>query len=64
MVPDESLQALIFPEVDQLLRRVQTGDGCEQSLAAIGFLKLMQHLREVILQDACLLIDMFPGLKM
>ena len=23
----------------------------------------MQHLREVILQDACLLIDMFPGLK-
>ena len=64
LVPDADLQKMVFPEVDEILRKVQAGnEGLEQQLAAIGFLKMLQYLREVIIQDACILMDLYPSLK-
>ncbi|RLN78429.1 hypothetical protein BBJ28_00026159 [Nothophytophthora sp. Chile5] len=59
ILPSESLQQAIFPEVDSLLLEVRSRDTPDR--AAIAFLELLQFLRVVVLQDAAMLIDRFPG---
>ncbi|RLN26612.1 hypothetical protein BBJ28_00026022 [Nothophytophthora sp. Chile5] len=55
----ESLQQAIFPEVNSLLLEVRSRDTPDR--AAIAFLELLQFLRVVVLQDAAMLTDRFPG---
>ena len=55
-----SLEAQVFPEVDEWMAKVQTA---EQSpgIATNSFLKLMLYLKKVILQDSVILRDRYPA---
>ncbi|KAL3681957.1 hypothetical protein R1sor_024913 [Riccia sorocarpa] len=58
--PPPELTSKIFPEVEEWLRKVDTGE-YEQSIAAGGFLRLLLLLRVVILQDSVLLRQSHPS---
>ncbi|OWZ01331.1 LOW QUALITY PROTEIN: hypothetical protein PHMEG_00027304 [Phytophthora megakarya] len=58
--PPELVQKQIFPLVEEWKLKLDQGS-CEQTIAAGGFLDLLQYLRTVILQDAVSMIDAFPG---
>lgn len=59
--PSDNLQRQIFPEIEEWKDRLAQGQ-IEQSLSAIGFLKLLTYFRTVILQDAPSLIAHYPNL--
>ena len=48
----------VFSEVDSKLYDEMHG---EKNQAKIQFLKLLQYLRKVLIQDACFLIDKYPN---
>ncbi|KAG2214830.1 hypothetical protein INT45_003585 [Circinella minor] len=51
----------IFPEADTWLERINNGDGCEKTIAAQGFLRLLITMRTIILQDAAMLRRSYPN---
>ncbi|ETI55557.1 hypothetical protein F443_01771 [Phytophthora nicotianae P1569] len=57
--PPRVLQSMIFPQVEKWQHAINDGKA-EQSIAAGGFLELLQYLRKVILQDAVFLQDFPP----
>ncbi|CAD6948807.1 unnamed protein product, partial [Tilletia controversa] len=57
--PSKSLQQQIFSGVGDILLQVETGK-LERDLAAQGFLKLLQYLRVVLIQDAVVLRQSQP----
>ncbi|CAD6909645.1 unnamed protein product [Tilletia controversa] len=59
--PPSSLQQQIFPAADAILAQVEQGK-VECDLAAQGFLRLLQYLRSVLLQDAVALRRVHPAL--
>jgi hypothetical protein len=58
--PQESLARKLFPDVELWLGRLERGDGCEANIAAGGFLRLLQQLRIVILQDSVQMMQRHP----
>jgi hypothetical protein len=58
--PPLALKQMIFPAVEQTLQHIKTGE-YQQSLAAKGFLELLDRLRTVILQDSVLMKHEHPG---
>ncbi|CAD6919726.1 unnamed protein product, partial [Tilletia caries] len=60
--PSKSLQQQIFPGVDDILLQVETGK-LERDLAAQGFLRLLQYLRVVLIQDAVVLRQSQPHMR-
>jgi len=60
VTPPEVLQKQIFPELEEWERRHIDGDDCEPNFALRGFLRMLRFLRDVILQDAAVLMDDYP----
>jgi hypothetical protein len=44
LAPPETLQEMVFTQVDIWLARLSSGNGCERNIAAGGFLNLMKYL--------------------
>ncbi|KAE8260648.1 hypothetical protein A4X13_0g227 [Tilletia indica] len=63
VLPSLALQQQIFPTVNSTLADVETGK-FERDLAAQGFLRLLQYLRVIILQDAVVLRRSHPHLPL
>lgn len=59
--PPQALLDLVFPDTQDWLDRVKSGNGAQQTLAAAGFLELLLWLKTVILQDACFLMDVIES---
>ncbi|KAG2212027.1 hypothetical protein INT45_010435, partial [Circinella minor] len=59
--PPSTLQRKVFPEADTWLERINNGDGCEKTIAAQGFLRLLITMRTIILQDAAMLRRSYPN---
>ncbi|KAE8213934.1 hypothetical protein CF319_g9129, partial [Tilletia indica] len=59
IIPPLSLQQQIFPTADSILSDVEAGKH-ERDLAAQGFLRLLQYLRIIILQDVVALRRTHP----
>uniref|UniRef100_K3W8H9 Ndc10 domain-containing protein n=1 Tax=Globisporangium ultimum (strain ATCC 200006 / CBS 805.95 / DAOM BR144) TaxID=431595 RepID=K3W8H9_GLOUD len=57
-LPKNMLQ-MVFPQAQILLKDVEEGES-KYSTAAVGFLQLLLYLRKVILQDAVLLMTVYP----
>lgn len=57
--PPVNLLSQIFSQVEMWQESINSGR-CEQTIAAGGFLELLQYLRKVLLQDAVLMSDMAP----
>jgi hypothetical protein len=59
--PPEELKSLVFPWVDDDLKELnRKGSSYEKNLASRGFLRLMEYLKVVLLQDAVMLRTHFP----
>ncbi|RLN74418.1 hypothetical protein BBJ28_00022643 [Nothophytophthora sp. Chile5] len=56
--PSEKLKETIFPEVESWITDLQSRENTDK--AALAFLEMLQFLRIVLLQDAPVLIDLFP----
>ena len=48
---------MVFPEAESILKKVRVGE-YQQTLAAAGFLDLIIFMKKVVIQDACILMDM------
>ena len=57
--PPESLQQMIFPQLDNWIIRHRDGDECDTNFALNGYLRLLSWFRIVILQDAAMMIDSY-----
>lgn len=65
IVPEEELQRLIFPWIEEELEKiyeVSKEDGHDRS-TAVATLRLWQYLRVVIVQDAAAMFAEFPARK-
>lgn len=60
ITPSTSLQRKIFPDVEMWQQKMENGEA-EETLCGTGFLKMLQEMRTVILQDAVLLREHNPG---
>lgn len=58
--PCTELRRKVFPWVDHWRERLDSGDVEQSSLAADGFLKLLEQLRVVFLQDSVLMKKQYP----
>jgi hypothetical protein len=58
--PPLGLQEKVFPQIQGWQTSLNAGE-CEQTIAAGGFLELLQYLRVVLLQDAVFMIDWMPS---
>ena len=58
--PPEKLACQVWPQIDGWLQQFTEGTN-EPDLAGQGFLKLLKHLRGVLLQDSVLLRRQFPS---
>jgi hypothetical protein len=54
--PSEELCRKIFPFVEELEEQLNSGTGGSQSLALLGFLRILKFSRKIILQDAAALM--------
>lgn len=61
--PPEALLKKFFPEVDEWLRKFENNE-VQSDMAGIGFLRMMQYLRRVIVQDSVVLMEKFPNLPL
>jgi len=59
--PPEALTARIFPEVDGWLQKVEAGQEAESTICAQGFLRLLQRMRKVLVQDVACLRQLIPN---
>jgi hypothetical protein len=59
VIPPPQLAAAVWPELDSWKARLDSGD-IEQNKAAGAFIELLYWLRQVLLQDAALLLTDFP----
>ena len=50
----------IFPHLDEAIREEKIKIGSERTVATMQFLELLKYLRDVFIQDSCLLTDMYP----
>ena len=58
--PPEELRKQVFPLIEQSLNQIATyltNDSSHTEFAGISFLGLMDYLRDVILQDAALMLN-------
>lgn len=60
VTPPESLQSMIWPDLDKWRDRFGPSPGQGDDLAAAGLVYLLLYFREVILQDSAVLMDRFP----
>ena len=58
--PPDVLLKQIFPELDEWERRHTDSDGCDKNFALRGFFRLLHFLRQVVLQDAAVLVNDYP----
>lgn len=59
LVPEKLLN-LVFPETKVWLQRYNAQDDCEQTMCLGGFLRLLQQLRSVFIQDSVMLRKKYP----
>jgi hypothetical protein len=59
--PPDSLKEQVFPRLKGWKTRYATGENVDTSISAHQCMKLLEHLSVVVLQDAAVLMDMFPG---
>jgi len=57
LTPPENLLKCIFPKLDYWFHKFKTGDGVDHNYALDGYFRLLFFFREVIIQDAVVLID-------
>ncbi|CEP12693.1 hypothetical protein [Parasitella parasitica] len=57
----EALQQMVFPLVDYWLARLAEDTVDQSSGSAVQFLKLLKCFRITLLQDAAVMIELFPG---
>jgi len=55
--PPDALLQQVFPAIDEWHYRLKHGDGVEHNFALEGYLRLLFFFREVILQDAAVLVE-------
>jgi hypothetical protein len=55
--PPEALLRCVFPKLDYWFDRFKRGDGVDHNYALDGFFRLLFFFREVIIQDAVVLMD-------
>jgi hypothetical protein len=58
--PPSDLSKQIFPWLEEWERRHREHIDCEPNIALIGFLRMIRYFRDVILQDAAVMIDDHP----
>ncbi|KAK4120753.1 hypothetical protein N657DRAFT_648532 [Parathielavia appendiculata] len=61
ITPPEALLSMIWPSLERWKDRFGRSDDQINDLAAMGLTNLLFYLREVILQDAAVLMPQFPG---
>ena len=57
--PSLALKRLLFPELERTLQKIVSGQ-CQDTIAARGFLELLDRMRTVVLQDSVLMISEHP----
>ncbi|KAI9278958.1 hypothetical protein BDA99DRAFT_531686 [Phascolomyces articulosus] len=60
VIPPPELRRKVFNWIDAWRQRLDNGDVEQSSFAADGFLKLLEQLRVVLLQDSVLMRERFP----
>lgn len=58
--PPSHLSMQVFPWLEDWERRHKEQDRCEPNIAVDGFLRMIRYFREVILQDASVMIGLYP----
>lgn len=58
--PPSSLQRQFFPDADKWMEEFKQNN-IEDDMASIGFLRLIDYLKKVILQDSIFMIEKFPS---